>query len=534
MDDFSPEFSAKIREAYAQGHTPEDIIAHFENTNHPEGMKWANQMKELQGGSDVVPMSLPSANTAPSFRDTTSPLIDTYSRNAELLKNETKDMSLKDQAIAGAEIAAGLYAGKKVIDISSRMLHNLTPQGRLEIEKAKVDLEASKESSKNYAIQTQTAAKKLELEQQLAANAQPSSLDELKAQALMNEEKRKQELHDFKMEQLKQKVIKGQTQADKIAASTDVMQTPEILNSTGLTGLTELEKNKGVTFASNQGPELESVLKGENISAIKNGQNPPYPHLLNNPVTPPTPVATTDEVKAIEAGVTPSTSPQEAQTLVTTSEAAKDPIEKSKEPIAPKALKTGSGMPAFQGIAPTGTPFKKEFASIADVPSTHAFVPGGQLMDIIRNSVGQEAYTASLAKHGFPTTQKEAHAISRQINESMGRLNRDVAKDLNIGLGEPTKAISKKNPEGGKAFKVAGTLGALVLMSDLVNAETPEQKRKAIRNLGESFLPTSVTPTEAGAPVLPPGAYSESKKLGSPFHVFPNQGRGIMPPSAYR
>ena len=53
MDEFSPEFSAKIREAYAQGHDPEDIIAHFQSTKNPEGLKWSNQMKELQGGSDV-------------------------------------------------------------------------------------------------------------------------------------------------------------------------------------------------------------------------------------------------------------------------------------------------------------------------------------------------------------------------------------------------------------------------------------------------------------------------------------------------
>jgi hypothetical protein len=72
MADFSPEFSAKIREAYAQGHDPEDIIAHFETTKNPEGLKWASQLRELQGGSDVVPVLGPTSSGAPSFRDLTS------------------------------------------------------------------------------------------------------------------------------------------------------------------------------------------------------------------------------------------------------------------------------------------------------------------------------------------------------------------------------------------------------------------------------------------------------------------------------
>jgi hypothetical protein len=509
MDDFSPEFSAKIREAYAQGHSPEDIISHFENTKHPEGMKWANQMKELQGGSDVVPMTLPSANTAPSFRDTTSPLIDTYSRNAELLKNETKDMSLKDQAIAGAELAAGLYAGKKVIDISSRMLHNLTPQGKLEIEKARAELEASKESSKNYAIQTQTAAQKLELEKQLAANAQPSSLDELKARALMNEERRKQELHDFKMEQLKQKVIKGQTQVDKIDTSQKVSATselsPEVTSSEPYKQFTALEQKSGgpITTAT----DLQMIQQSEANRIAKEQET---------------------LKKAQQAGVTPSTSPQEAQTLITTSEAAKDPIEKAKEAIPPKELRTGSGMPAFQGTAPPGTPLRKDLTSVSNIPSTHAFVPGGQYMDIVRNAVGQDAYTASLLKEGgFPQTPEEAYSLSRLINEKTGRMPRDVAKDLNIGLGETTKAITQK-VAGGKAVKLAGATGALILMADLANAKTAKEKREAMRNLGEAILPPSMTSTEAGAPTLPPNAYSESRKLGSPFR---QQLMGVAPPA---
>ena len=523
MDDFSPEFNEKIRKAYAQGHDPEDIISHLESTKNPEGLKWANQMRELQYSSDVVPMFGPSSSGAPAFRDTTSPLLDTYSRNAELVKEKTKDMTLEDQAILGAKVVGGLYAGKKAIDIGSRMLSNLTPQGRLETEKAKVDLELAKESSRNYAMQTQTAADKLTLEKQLAANSQPSSLEELKAKALINAEQRAQELHDFKMEQLKQKVIKGETQVDKIAVSASPMQAPEILNSTGLTGLTELEKEKGVSFPDQSKDELKTVLKGVNNTAINSGMQPPYPDLLTQPVPPAT---TSQDILATKAGINPSTSIPESQVLEATHANALNNSEKVteiKDAIRP-TLKTGSGMPAVQGTAPPGTVLRREFASAANIPSTYAFVPGGQLMDVVRNSTGQDAFTNSLLKFGgYPQTLDEAHTLSRSINESQSRLPRDVAKDLNIGLGEPTPSITQKIGKN-KAIKLAGATGALILMTDLANARTPQEKREAMRNIGDAILPPSLTSTEAGAPTLPANAYSESRKLGSPFYKMFKEG----------
>jgi len=507
MADFSPEFSAKIREAYAQGHDPEDIIAHFETTKNPEGLKWASQLRELQGGSDVVPVLGPTSSGAPSFRDTSSPLMDTFTRNAQLVKEESKDMSLKDQAIFGAEVLGGLYAGKKAIDIGSRMLNNLTPQGRLEAEKARLDLELAKESSKNYAIQTQTAADKLNLEKQLAANAQPSSLEELKARALMNAEKRAQELHEFKMESLKQQQIKKATQVDKIAASPtiDPMSNPDIQQSTGFTGLTNLEKQTGGPITT--GTDLRMIQQSEANRLAK-------------------------EAEAKAAGVTPTTSVPEAQTLVTTKANAQTPVEKIADPtMIPKSsvLRTGSGMAAIQGTAPPGTFLRKDLASIGSVPSTHAFVPGGQYMDIVRNAVGQDAFTASLLKQGgYPQTPEEAYSLSRVINENMSRMPRDVAKDLNIGLGDTTKAITQK-VAGGKTVKLAGTAGALILMADLANAKTDKEKREAMRNLGEAILPPSMTSTEAGAPTLPPSAYTESRKLGSPFYKMFKEG--AAPPS---
>jgi hypothetical protein len=467
MDDFSPEFSAKIREAYAQGHSPEDIISHFENTKHPEGMKWANQMKELQGGSDVVPMTLPSANTAPSFRDTTSPLIDTYSRNAELLKNETKDMSLKDQAIAGAELAAGLYAGKKVIDIGSRMIHNFTPQGKLEIEKAKAELEASKESSKNYAIQTQTAAKKLELEQQLAANSQPSSLDELKARALMNEERRKQELHDFKMEQLKQKVIKGQTQVDKIDTSQKVSTTDEIpaeaLNSDPYKQFTALEAKSGgpITTAT----DLQMIQQSEANRIAKEQE------ALK---------------KAQQAGVTSSTSLPEAQTLVATSEAAKDSAEKLSESVKP-TVEVKEGVPAPEGKIPNYMQYKTKKSGLKEYRNKQGSdVIGKGGWNWYQGQMGPEAELNWL--HAFGRTNQSYGDVVQAIKE--GRLKGPVVNEAGKGgsfAREPHVPNYIKGNASIGAMASTGAMAALMALAGTPKGQEAMAKASgAIKDLGIS------------------------------------------------
>jgi hypothetical protein len=312
--------------------------------------------------------------------------------------------------------------------------------------------------------------------------------------------------------------------SDPVPIQPNVSISPEVTSSTGYTGLAQLEEKHGVQFTS--GDDLKTVLRGENNTAIKAGQEPPYPNLLS-------PEAQQKLTQQKMAGVTPSTSAPEAQTLVTTKENALTPVEKVAESIKPPVgtdLRTGSGMPAIQGSAPPGTPLRKELASAANIPSNYAFVPGGQNMDIVRNAVGQDAFTASLLKSGgYPQTPQEAYALSRMINENMGRMPRDVAKDLNIGLGDTTKAITQK-VAGGKTVKLAGTAGALILMTELANAKTAKEKREAMRNLGEAILPPSMTATEAGAPTLPPSAFSESRKLGSPFYKMFNPG--IAPPGA--
>ena len=144
-------------------------------------------------------------------------------------------------------------------------------------------------------------------------------------------------------------------------------------------------------------------------------------------------------------------------------------------------------------------------------------------MDILRNAVGQEAYTANLKKHGFPATPEIAYSTAAQINRDLGRLSREEAKAAGTALGEPTKAITHK-VGGAKAVKVGGVVGALISMSDLAKAEN---LRQGVSDVAEGLLPIGVTPsglnTNEAEELARRRRYFEqqSQKLGSPFRAVP-------------
>jgi hypothetical protein len=138
--------------------------------------------------------------------------------------------------------------------------------------------------------------------------------------------------------------------------------------------------------------------------------------------------------------------------------------------LPPPGLTTGSGMPAHQGLAPEGTRLSKNIPSLEKVPKDMVFVPQGQYMDIVRNAVGQEPYTANLkATGGYPVSPEAAYKQSREINQSLGRLARSEAIEKGASLGDVTKSITKKIG-GSKAVKVAGVGGTLIALSDLALA----------------------------------------------------------------
>jgi hypothetical protein len=232
-------------------------------------------------------------------------------------------------------------------------------------------------------------------------------------------------------------------------------------------------------------------------------------------------------------------------------------------PVAPPAeLRTGTGKLAYAGTGPAptvgkkGPQFKKEYASLADVPTGYALVPGGQYIDPLRNDLGQIEYTKAFTGREFPQTYEEAVAAGKDINRSLGRATREEAKAAGLPSAETTKGIAKTTTENKKLVKIigkAGLAGALVSLADLALAKTPQEKAEAGIGLLGAVLPPGMDINAAGAgSTLSPEmlrrnqiAYENQFKLGSPYAQTPEAqayrlreragaGRGIAPPSAYQ
>lgn len=371
------------------------------------------------------------------------------------------------------------------------------------------------------------------------------------------------------------------TFSDPVPTQPNVSISPEVTSSTGYTGLAQLEEKHGVQFTG--GNDLRTVLKGENNTAIKGGQEPPYPHLLS-------PEAQQKLAQEKTAGVTPTTSAPEAQTLVTSHEAALDLGEKAQEKVsateptkevkgavAPRTLNEIAQQPNLsstfqqhlvnqQKIIQNNPKYEEALAKAYEsgkIPKGYVFVPGvGNMDNNVFNTLGPEGRREALEAKGLtafgqvpePKNMKYNDVVSKNIADYAQHLRDTIPSvELNtrqerIAKGEPHstnygRLVGGPNKEGKllhTPMKIAGVGGGLMAISSLSQAKSiPEFIARGV-DVGTDYLPLvgqikqGLTPSEAGAPTLPPSAYSESKKLGSPFHVFPNQGRGIMPPSAYR
>lgn len=234
-------------------------------------------------------------------------------------------------------------------------------------------------------------------------------------------------------------------------------------------------------------------------------------------------------------------------------------------PVAPpQELLTGTGKPAFAGQGPEaalnkkGEPkFKPEYADINAVPRGYAFVPSAQYIDTPRQNIGQAEYTKAFTNQPFPLTNELAIQQSKDINKMLGRATRAE----NIAAGRPpaelTPGITKKTSAGTKPVRVAGTVGALMAISDLAKADTPGQRGMAGANLLEAVLPPGFMMSGAGeGSTLSPEQIQQQMQyrnnmmlLGSPYAQSPlavkqrqeqeyvrkvGAGRGIAPPSAYQ
>ena len=191
---------------------------------------------------------------------------------------------------------------------------------------------------------------------------------------------------------------------------------------------------------------------------------------------------------------------------------------------------------------------KVDYASTADVPKGYAFVPGAQYIDTPRQNVGQAEYTKAYTNRPFPLTNDLAIQESKEINKLLGRATR--AENIAAGLppAELTPGITKKTSAGTKPVRVAGTMGALMAITDLAKADTAAQRGMAGANLLEAVLPPGFTMSGAGQGASAVPSVDAAMLLGSPYAQTEiakkrrqqeeytrkvGAGRGIAPPSAY-
>lgn len=284
-----------------------------------------------------------------------------------------------------------------------------------------------------------------------------------------------------------------------------------------------------------------------------------------NPISTPITAAPVDA-----PAPTPSAAPNSPVTSIVTDtvkemiqETPEQPLEAAKPPAAaptpvapPQDLRTGTGKPAFAGMGPeaalnkSGQPkFKPEYADINAVPSGYAFVPGAQYIDTPRQNIGQVEYTKAYTERPFPLTNEQAIQESKDINRLLGRATRAEAAAAGLAPAEITPGITKKTSAGTKPVRVAGTLGALMAISDLAKADTTGQRGMAGANLLEAILPpgfmmggagegSSTVPSVDAAMLLgSPYAQSELAKKRRQEQEYVRKvgaGRGIAPPSAYQ
>ena len=289
------------------------------------------------------------------------------------------------------------------------------------------------------------------------------------------------------------------------------------------------------------------------------------------PVDAPAPMPTAGPNSPVTSIVTDTVKEMIQETPAQPVEAVK-PVAAAPAPVAPpQELRTGTGKPAFAGMGPAaelnkkGLPkFKNEYASVADVPSGYAFVPGAQYIDTPRQNIGQTEYTKAYTERPFPLTNEQAIQESKDINRLLGRATRAEMVAAGLAPAEITRGITQpiNQPKGSgmgtKTTRVAGTIGALVAIPNLANAAQQGNYGGAAlqaADIATDYLPfvgqikQALSPSSAGqgSDIIP--SADAAMLLGSPYAQSPlavkrrqeqeyvrkvGAGRGIAPPSAYQ
>jgi len=200
----------------------------------------------------------------------------------------------------------------------------------------------------------------------------------------------------------------------------------------------------------------------------------PMSQLRGQPTTP-APVSVAD---AVAGGVNPTQAV--TQTIAQEIDAA------------PTELRTGTGKPAFAGQGPVApvskkgkTQFYENYGSLAEVPSTHAFIPNAQYIDPVRQDLGPKAYKEAYTVRNFPASNEIAREEAKTINRELGRATREEAKLAGLPPAEITPGITEKTTKGYKKVAVGGLgVGALVALPNLANAAQQGDAKAAAEAIG--------------------------------------------------
>jgi hypothetical protein len=293
---------------------------------------------------------------------------------------------------------------------------------------------------------------------------------------------------------VQQRTVTGDvTDAEKLAAENIKMQPTELPGHTfNKYGVAPTNVKDLMIFANQATPEMKANFA-------------PYLFELMNKGVIPKP--------ALDAGVTPSTSQPEAQTLVTTSEAAKDPVEKAQEKTIegaakPKATKAKNPVESMKNYLTGSQGFNEEQYNTL-------------MKDILGKDLEMPSTGGGFGEKSHPEEWNKYMAWRKEnIEGPKANLGFDIKKKF--------RDVEKIEDPKIRATARNALLVSLASLPAFLNAKTSKEMREARQGLGEAVLPIGMTPIEAGAPTLPPNAYSESRKLGSPFR---QQLMGVAPPA---
>jgi hypothetical protein len=503
ISDFERRANQYITEQVAKGSRREDVLADWVRSDNPELQKYAKGIFSKDLNPDQAAAEATGNNNLPGNENTG---MASYLQMA-------KDMAPVVLPVAAGSAGLAYYYGKKKGQGAAPPLS---------------DFESKKQQLELERMQLQNDVERARLNQ-MAAKGQ--SLD---TQAKFSE-----------------------PTAIEVAADTTSVREP----SPATVAVDKVQQAQQLAEANRQlglgnQPVPPSIAQQFPPAGAPAGDIPPAP-----PYQPSTPLSSApDDAPAPK----PSSGPGSFATTTVVDE-VKDMIQNTPDPTKSPELRTGTGKPAFGGIAPppkvrekggmAGKPvFKNTYARPEDVPAGYAFVPNAQFIDPGRQDMGQPLFTKTYGAQDYPLTDKMAREQAGEINRMLGRPTRAelIAAGLPPAANTPgiTQYINqpKGSGMGTKTVKVGGVLGALVAIPDLAKAETAGQRGMAGANLLEAVLPPGFMMGGAGEGSSTVPSMSQAMLLGSPYaqsEIAKKQrqeqeyvrkvgaGRGIAPPSAY-